>query len=123
MLSTTLQQETIVDEHKQAITIQFSICEENEAQIFYMQPLNESRVEVEHEHLDGFMKKTLIQILVKFHHYDPELFKKKKKEELIHIICSLHGIAITPSADKLNMSQRVKNAIAAKQNPQSIGNI
>ncbi len=69
MSDTIIHKETIIDAHKKPITIDFTICEENGFQIFYMQPVNEARKDVEFDVLHGFMKGTLVQILVKFHHF------------------------------------------------------
>eukprot|EP01083_Nonionella_stella_P144201 449770_1 len=98
-----LHRETIVDKRKKPVNIEFTICGENDAHIFYMQPLNLARKEVEYDDLDGLIKGTLVQILVKFHHHDGKALKKKLKEELIQCICRLHGITIHASNDKLNM--------------------
>ncbi len=64
-----IHRETIIDKHKKAVTIDFSICDENDSHIFYMQPLHQGRKDVEYEDLQGFMKPTLVEILVKFHQY------------------------------------------------------
>eukprot|EP01084_Bolivina_argentea_P097314 174956_1 len=60
------------------------------------------------------MKDTLVQILVKFHHCNKNLMKKKTKTALIENICRLHCIAITFDADKLNISFNQKQDIAHK---------
>eukprot|EP01084_Bolivina_argentea_P047681 87884_1 len=112
MNSSIIHKETIIDKHKKPITIDFSICEENGYRIFYMQPVNEARKDVEFNNLHGFMKDTLLKILVKFDHYDQERTKKKTKSALIENICRLHCIAITFDADKLNISFNQKQDIA-----------
>eukprot|EP01084_Bolivina_argentea_P284813 488217_1 len=109
-----IHKETIIDEHKKSVTIDFSICDENDSHIFYMQPLHQERKDVEYGDLQGFMKDTLVEILVKFHQYDEKLFKKKKKGELIEIICKLHSIAIALNPDKLNIALKEKQTIVAK---------
>eukprot|EP01083_Nonionella_stella_P198339 728267_1 len=108
-----LHRETIVDKRKKPVNIEFTICGENDAHIFYMQPLNLARKEVEYDDLDGLIKGTLVQILVKFHHHDGKALKKKLKEELIQCICRLHGITIHASNDKLNMCLEDRLRIAA----------
>eukprot|EP01083_Nonionella_stella_P144202 449774_1 len=46
-----LHRETIVDKRKKPVNIEFTICGENDAHIFYMQPLNLARKEVEYDNL------------------------------------------------------------------------
>ncbi len=69
-----IHRETIFDKHKKPVTIDFTICDENDSHIFYMQPLHKERKDVEYEDLQGFMKDTLVDILVKFHQYGLYLF-------------------------------------------------
>eukprot|EP01083_Nonionella_stella_P198340 728269_1 len=108
-----LHREIIVDNRKKPVTIEFTICGENDAQIFYMQPVNEKRKEVEYDDLDDLIKATLVQILVKFHHHNAKAIKKKPKDDLIQCICRLHGIAIKTSNDKLSMHLEDRLRIAA----------
>eukprot|EP01084_Bolivina_argentea_P097312 174954_1 len=92
MAANIIHKETIIDAHKKPITIDFTICDENGSRIFYMQPVTKARKDVEFDDLHGFMKDTLVQILVKFHHCNKNLMKKKTKTALIENICRLVSI-------------------------------
>ena len=84
-----VHKETITDEHRLPVTIEFSVCEENGSQILYCQPQGKIRKDVDYDDLHRFMKTTLVKLLVKFHHYGVTLYITTKQTEThkLTLIC------------------------------------